>query len=224
MDELPYLVSSCPSLPSVLQAWVDHEAKDAGLVVAVAGSAQHMMQGLVLDAGAPLYGRATEMIRLGPLPAWWAGPALGLSKKVDCVQAYSIWGGVPRYLELASGVSADLEDTIDRLVLDPLGPLHDEPDRILASELPSASSLRPLLDVIGAGAHRSSEIAGRLGQPATSLSRQLLRLVQLGLVVREQPFTESERSGKKSLYKIGDPFFRFWFKVVAPRRALLSAA
>jgi len=51
-----------------------------------------------------------------------------------------------------------------------------------------------------------------------------LRLIELGLVVRETPYGEAEKSTKRSLYKIADPFFRFWFQVVAPRRALLAQA
>ena len=67
-----------------------------------------------------------------------------------------------------------------------------------------------------------SEIAGRIGQPATSLSRALGRLIALELVRREQPFGDAERTGKRALYRINDPFFRFWFRVVAPHRGLLA--
>ena len=66
-DELPYLVLSSPEIPSVLQHWIDHDARRAGLVVAVAGSSQRMMQGLTLSADAPLYGRARELLELAPL-------------------------------------------------------------------------------------------------------------------------------------------------------------
>ncbi len=45
----------------------------------------------------------------------------------------------------------------------------------------------------------------------------------MGLVQREIPFAEPERSSKKSLYKIADPFFRLWFRVVAPHRGQLAA-
>jgi hypothetical protein len=117
-------------------------------------------------------------------------------------------------------MGADIEKAVDRLALDPAGPLHREPDRLLLEEAPPAVSLRPLLDVIGAGANRVSEIAGRLGQPATSLSRPLVRLAQLGLVKRELPYGESEKGSKLAVYRIGDPFFRFWFSTVAPRRSL----
>lgn len=224
LDEFPYLVAASPALPSILQNWIDKEAATGGLLVAIAGSSQRMMQGAVLDAGAPLYGRAIEALALQPLPAGWVGRALGLSDAVKMVQAYAVWGGIPRYWELAQAFGDDLPRAVDHLVLDPLGPLHREPDRLLLEELPPAAALRPLLDVIGAGAHRLSEIAGRLGQPATSLSRPIGRLLDLGLVSREVPFGESGKSSRRGLYRIGDPFVRFWFRVVAPQRAALASA
>lgn len=223
-DEFPYLAAAAPSLPSVLQNWTDREAQTGGLLVAIAGSSQRMMQGMVLDAAAPLYGRALEALLLQPLPAGWIGRALGLSQATQMVQAYAVWGGIPRYWELAAPFGDDLDRAVTQLVLDPLGPLHREPDRLLLEELPPAVALRPLLDAIGGGAHRLSEIAGRLGQPATSLSRPLARLLDLGLVQREIPFGESEKSSRRAIYRIGDPFFRFWFRVVAPHRAALASA
>jgi hypothetical protein len=78
-----------------------------------------------------------------------------------------------------------------------------------------------LLDAVGAGAHRVSEIAGRIGQPATSLARPLSRLQDLELLVREIPYGEPERSSKRALYKLADPFLRLWFSLVAPKRSIL---
>jgi AAA+ ATPase superfamily predicted ATPase len=224
LDELPYLVETSPSLPSVLQGWLDHEAKGARLLVAVSGSTQHMMQGLALGADSPLFGRTVAAMPIEPMTPRALGKALDLGDALGAVRAFAAWGGIPRYWELAEPFGADLPEALDELVLDPLAPLHLEPDRLLAEERPSAVSLRPLLDVIGAGAHRVSEIAGRIGQPATSLARSLARLTELGLVSRELPFGEPERGGKRSLYRIADPFFRLWFRVVAPHRALLAVA
>lgn len=224
LDEFPYLVASSPAMPSVLQNWIDGEASTGGLLVAIAGSSQRMMQGMLLDAAAPLYGRALEAMELHPLPAGLIGSALGLTDAVAMVRAYAQWGGIPRYWELAEPFGPDLDRSVDQLVLDPLGPLHREPDRLLLEEMPPAVGLRPLLDVIGAGAHRLSEVAGRLGQPATSLARPLGRLVELGYVRREVPYGEPEKTSRRALYRIADPFFRLWFAVVAPYRAALAAA
>ncbi len=224
IDELPYLVAQDKSLPSILQAWLDREAKDAGLVVAVAGSAQHMMQGLMLDASAPLYGRATEIMKISPLLPGYMGEAIEQLNPLDVVKAYSVWGGIPKYWELAEPFGRDLDSAVDQLVLDPLGVLHEEPERLLSRELPPATSLRPLLDAIGAGAHKISEIGGRLGVPASALSEKVSRLVALGLIKREQPFGVSEKGSKKTLYNTDDPFTRMWFSVVASRRGFLAAA
>lgn len=219
LDELPYLVERAPELPAVLQRWLDHEA-DA-LVVVVAGSSQHMMQGLVLSSDAPLFGRAREILEITPLSPRWISAAFGIDDPMSILETFTAWGGVPRYWELAAGLGP-VPIQLDRLVLDPLGPLHREPDRLLAEELPPSVELRVLLDAIGSGAHRSSEIGGRLGLPATSLSRGLVRLQSMGLVRREIPFGDDERSSKRSLYRIADPFTRLWFRVVAPHRSKLA--
>lgn len=223
-DELPYLVAAVPELPSVLQHWIDHEAREASLAVAVAGSSQRMMQGLALDSSAPLYGRASEAMEVKPIKAGYLRDGFKFLNPVDCVKFYAVWGGIPRYWELAAPYWSELHTAVDRCVLDPMGPLHGEPDRLLLDELPPALTLRPVLDAIGMGAHRLSEIAARVGQPATSLGRPLSRLIGMGLVLRETPFWESEKSTKRALYKIVDPFMRLWFRAVAPHRALLAHA
>lgn len=225
LDELPYWLVAAPELATTLQHWIDHEAREAGLVIALAGSSQHLMQGLALAPNSPLFGRADEILELAPLDACWLQPALGLTTPRDVIEAHAAWGGVPRYWELAAQRKGQSTvDAIDHLVLDPHGPLHKEPDHLLIEELPPAIELRALLDAIGAGAHRVSEIAGRIGRPATSLSRALQRLISLGLVYREVPFGEPERRSKRSLYRLADPFFRLWFRVVAPHRALLASS
>ncbi len=142
----------------------------------------------------------------------------------DLIRAYAVWGGMPRYWELAEPFGVDFVAAVDALVLDPAGPLHNEPDRLLRAEMPPAMTLRPLMDVIGNGAHRVSEIAGRLGRPASSLAGPLASLAEMWLVRREIPFGSNPRSGKRSFYRIADPFLRLWFRVVAPNRAALAEA
>lgn len=224
IDELPYLVTASKELPSVLQQWVDHSARSSRLVVAIAGSSQRMMQGLVMDANSPLYGRARQILEIKPLDALYLRDAFSLNSIIELVEHWTAWGGIPRYWELAVAINKSIESQIDELVLNPMGPLHTEPDRLLLDEIPPAVALRPILDIIGSGAHRISEIAARMGQPATSLVRPLERLMGMDLVERQIPFGESPKSGKRSLYKISDPFFRLWFRVIAPHRGLLATA
>ena len=224
LDEFPYLVAAAPELPSILQRWVDSEKRTGGVVLALSGSSQRMMMSHVLNADAPLYGRADEILKLDPLqPGYIRNAVPGLTTQA-ALDFYAGWGGVPRYWELAQRFEAKYATAIDELVLSPLGVLHDEIDRLLRQEMPSAIPLRPILDAIGLGAHRSSEIAGRMQTAATSITRNLQQLQVLGYVRREVPFGVNEKRSKKAVYKLADPFLRLWFRVVASHRGRLQSA
>jgi AAA+ ATPase superfamily predicted ATPase len=80
-----------------------------------------------------------------------------------------------------------------------------------------------ILSLIGQGCHRVSEIAARLGKPVTALSRPLQRLQDMDLITRELPFGEAPRTSKRTLYKISDPFLRFWFRHIEINRSRLGA-
>ncbi len=181
-----------------------------------------MMQGLVLDRTAPLFGRAREILKISPLPAGWIAEALHLASPEQAIEAYSIWGGTPRYWELA-GDHPNHWEAIRSLVLSPMGVLHEEPSRLLLDDLRDTTQAASILSLIGQGCHRISEIAARLGKPATALSRPLQRLQEMDLIHREQPFGEASRGGKRTLYKISDPFLRFWFRFVDIDRSRLGA-
>ncbi|MBM4143746.1 MAG: ATP-binding protein [Lentisphaerae bacterium] len=224
LDEFPYLLAGAPELPSILQKWVDREKREGGIVLALSGSSQRMMMDSALNADAPLYGRADEMLKLEPLPPGYTSQATGLSDPQAMLDFYTCWGGVPRYWELAQPYGDRHREALHELVLSPLGVLHDEVDRLLRQEMPSAVPLRPVLDAIGLGAHRPSEIAGRLQTVATSLTRSLKNLQDLGYVDRDIPYGQNAKSSKKALYRLADPFLRLWFMVVAPHRGRLQTA
>ncbi len=221
IDEFPSLVASAPELPSLVQKRVDSEG-ERGVSVVLTGSSQRLMHGLVLDGSAPLFGRAREILRVEPLLAGWIRDGLSLRSAVAATEAFAVWGGVPRYWELAAD-HRGLARAMEQLVLSPLGVLHDEPRRLLLDDLSETTQASSILALIGAGCHRLSEIAGRLQKPATSLARPLARLLDLGLVRRDVPFGSSLRDSKRTAYRLDDPFLRFWFRFVEPNRSRLGA-
>mgnify|MGYP003789946025 CR=1 FL=1 len=220
LDEFPYLAKASPELPSVLQRLIDQN-RSRRLHLVLCGSSQRMMQGLVLDASAPLYGRAREVIEVKPLGASWLGVGLSLSRPSRILEAFAIWGGVPRYWDLAGGRRSTWE-SVEELVLDPMGVLHNEPRRLLMDDMRDTAQASSILSLVGAGCSRMSEIAARLAKPATSLTRPMQRLMEVSLVRREIPFAAPERSNKRTLYRIDDPFLSFWFRYVEPNRSRLE--
>jgi len=153
IDEFPYLAKTSSELPSILQRLVDrHASRPVHLILC--GSSQRMMQGLVLDSNAPLYGRSREIIEVAPLGAGWLGEAFPTLSSEEQVHAYATWGGVPRYWELARDCEG-VHDALCRLVLDPLGVLHREPERLLHDDMRDTVQASSILALVGRGVHGS---------------------------------------------------------------------
>jgi len=219
IDEFPYLVQTSSELPSVLQGFLEGTGA-ARVNLVLCGSSQRMMHGLVLDRTAPLYGRAREILKVRPLAAGWIREALELAGD-KAVEAYAVWGGVPRYWELARDYRS-LEAAVEALVLDRNGVLHEEPLRLLLDDMRTAGQAHSLLSLIASGCHRLSEIAGRMEKPAGMLTRTLANLIDLGYVRRECSFGENPRTTRRTLYKLNDPFMQFHFRFVQAHQSMLE--
>ena len=219
LDEFPYLVKSTPELPSIIQRLIDHKEKLSFNLI-LCGSSQQMMHSLVFDSSEPLYGRADEIIKIKPLKLKYIKDALRCSFE-EAVEEYSVWGGVPRYWELRQS-QPDLFSAIKYHVFSTQGVLYDEPNRLFVDDMRDTVHSFTILSLIAAGCNRLSEIAARLEKPATNLSNPLDKLIKLGYIERETPFGENTKNGKKSLYKISDPFLRFYFKFVVPNRSSIE--
>ena len=218
LDEFPYLVEQSPELPSVLQRLIDEKQLKYNLVLC--GSSHNMMYGLFLDATAPLYGRADEIMKLAPIQLPYIGEALGLDA-MDAIEEYAVWGGVPRYWELREGRKS-LADALWHNVFSVNGTLYEEPVKLFEDDVKDIVKTSTIMSYIGTGANRLSEIAARCGEPATNLSRPLKKLVDLGFLQKDVPFGVEEKNSKKSLYKISDPFMSFYYQFVVPNRSFVE--
>ncbi|MBC8070824.1 MAG: ATP-binding protein [Deltaproteobacteria bacterium] len=222
LDELPYLVASDPSLPSRLQRWIDHGIPKRCLLV-LAGSSTRMMHSQFLDRSAPLFGRARKILQLEPMSyAAFCGACELDAAEPDSFEQFSCVGGLPRYWEFVER-GADALALADALYFGFAPFMEFEPLRLLRDEQVLGPNALAMLEAIGRGAHRPSEIAARLGTAQTNLGRLQQQLVDASLIERELPWGESLRSTKRVLYRIDDPALRFWFAVYSAHRSRWSA-
>ena len=217
LDEFPYLAASNPSLPSIIQRWLDHR-RPRGFLLVLAGSSTRMMHDLVLNRSAALYGRARKLLRVEPMGYDAFCEACRLDPgSMESFTRFALVGGVPKYWEFVEAGSSAV-DVADELFFGFAPYLEEEPARILRDEGLSGASPIALLEIIGRGAERPSEMAARLGTVQTNLSRLLRQLLDASVLSRETPFGESVRSTKKTRYQIQGPALRFWFRVYSPHR------
>ncbi len=212
LDEFPYLIEEDNSLPSVLQALFDHEFDDSETTFVLVGSSISMMEEATLLGDSPLYGRSSLKLDVRQLPFDAATRFLPEDAAPDdAVRAWSVFGGVPYYLEELD-TDRSLGENIQRTVLTRHGSLHDEPEYVLRMELQQPTRYFSILEAIAGGATGRNEIAGATGIDYNQLSKYLDRLSRLRLIERQVPITEQPERSKRSQYRLRDPFFRFWFR------------
>lgn len=219
LDEFPCLVAVDKSLPSVLQRWLDHSIP-AGCLLILSGSSTRMMNDLFLHRGAPLYGRARKLLPVRPMD--YAAFCRACRREPADSQSFEMFacvGGIPRYWEFVER-GQDAVALAESLYFDFAPYMEQEPHRILRDEGAPGLNATAVLEAVGRGAERPSEIAARLGTAQTNLSRLLQQLLDASILVRDLPFGESIRSTRKVLYRIDDPTMRFWFRVFSPHRSL----
>jgi AAA+ ATPase superfamily predicted ATPase len=218
LDEFSYLVKSDDSLPSVIQRLVDNHSLKYNLILC--GSSQRMMHSLVLNDSSPLYQRCDWQPKIRQLRLPYICQALGCSAQ-EAVEEYAVWGGVPRYWQLRADYGS-LDEALRKLLVYNYGLLYDEPTRLLRDERRDTAMSTSILSLIGNGANRISEIAGRMQQPATNLSQPLSVLLSLGYVEKETPFGENPKNSKKGIYILGDNFLSFYYQFIQPNKYLIE--
>jgi hypothetical protein len=214
LDEFPYLVEANPALPSLLQrAWDETLAAGHAWLV-LCGSSVAMMERDTLDARAPLFGRRTGQLRLSPLPFDAVRQFVPTYGFEDAVRTHAVFGGIPHYLRLLDS-SRSLTMNIRDAVLGAGAPLRDEVEFLLRQELVETRIYFGILAAIAAGKEKLGEIINATHLPPGNVSKYLAVLQVLGLVSRDVPASEHDPDrSKRGLYRIADPFVRFWFRHV----------
>lgn len=219
-DEFPYLANANHGLMSVLQHLIDHYLQESNIFMILCGSYMGFMEKDVLGAQSPLFGRRTGQLRMGPFDYREAADFLQTYSEEERVLLYSVLGGTAMYLnQVDQTMSA--EDNIQRLFLNKMGYLYEEPLFLLRQEVQEPRIYAGIMEAIAGGATRANEIAAKTGEESAKCLKYMATLRELGLIYKEAPLGEEETS-RKTQYGISDPMFRFWYRYVATNRTLLE--
>jgi hypothetical protein len=222
LDEFPYLCDSAPGLPSLLQRFWDHNARESRLLLALCGSAISFMENEVLAERSPLFGRRTGQQELLPFGFREAAQFVPRYGSEDRLRVFGILGGMPMYLTQFND-RVSLAQNVQAHILRPQALLHEEPTNLLRGELRDPGTYHSILNAIASGLTRSTEIAQRVGIAVTALGRYLPALQELRLVRRV--VSAGDRAPEKRArgrYFLDDHFLRFWYRFVLPNRSLLE--
>ena len=221
-DEFPYAAQASPTLPSTLQIAIDHALQATSIFLILCGSNQGFMESEVLGAKSPLYGRRTMQLKLMPLNYLDAAEMLPTDDPIRRIEYYAAFGGTPYYLQQIDA-TASLGENVSRLFFDISGLLYAEPQMLLRQELRQPALYESVLNAIGQGATVPKRIAEKSGLEEKSIGRYLATLLDLGIIERVTPFNETSPKARRSIYRLADPFFAFWYRFVSGRTDLIEA-
>ncbi len=220
IDEYPYLAKADRSVSSRLQHIIDHVWKDSKLFLILCGSSMSFMEYQVLGYESPLYGRRTGQYKIHALNY---KEITAFNPELDNEQqalVYGVTGGIPHYIN-----KLEVDGDVDRALIDNLfntsSYLYEEPENLLKQELREPAIYNSVITAIAGGASHSNEIATKVGIEAPVCAKYLKVLLDLGIIKKETPITE--KPGRKTIYAIGDNFFRFWYRFVPQNTSAISA-
>jgi uncharacterized protein len=223
LDEFTYAVESDPAMLSSLQHAWDQQFKNSQLVLVLCGSHVHTMEALQTRQS-PLFGRLTGQWWLQPLPFAALQEFLPDWSAHERVAAYAVVGGVPAYLEWLDP-TLSLSANVRQVILAPGSMWVAEPTFLLYDEVREPATYLAILKAIGAGSHTLSRISDAALVSRAHLSAYLARLQELRLVERRLPVTippAKRRRARSGRYHLSDPYFRFYFRFLAPNQDELS--
>ena len=222
IDEFQYLCKANASFSSIFQRVWDTILKNQNIMVILCGSLINMMESQVLNYSSPLYGRRTGQIRLTQIPFKYYSEFFGNVDEKKLIELYSVTGGVPKYIEMFNG-NKTIFASISQNILNKQSFLYEEPNFLLKNEVAEVGSYFSIIKTIAQGNHKLSKISTVLEVPQTGLSKYLQTLINLDILEREVPITESNpEKSKKGLYKIKDNFILFWFNFVYPNLSYIE--
>ena len=116
IDEFQYIGKTNPAFPSVFQRIWEELLKNQSIMVILCGSLISMMVSQTLAYNSPLYGRRTAQICLKQIPFKYYREFFPNKTEQECIEMYSVTGGVPKYIE-SFAMEQDIYEAIDKHVL-----------------------------------------------------------------------------------------------------------
>lgn len=226
LDEISWMGAKDPTFIPKLKAWWDKQTVPVLLIFC--GSVSIWIEENILKNTA-FFGRIDLSMTLQP---WSILESAAFLRKIGFKNSYyetykllSLLGGIPWYLkQLNPAITAD--ENIKQLAFEPDGILVLEFERIFHDLFNGKSTTyKKILDALQDGAKTLSEVRQIIDfAHSGTLSKMMDHLIMAGFVQKQSLWSfKTTKTLKQSLYRISDPYMRFYLKVIEPNLSKISA-
>ena len=211
IDEYPYLREKIPGCDSIIQSIVDKYINISNIKFILCGSYVDTMKNLA-DESNPLFGRMTIKLNIKPLDYYESAKFYPDFSNEDKVRLYSVFGGVPFYLQYIDG-SKSVKENILELIASPNARLINEVEQTISTEIKKIVNINETFTAIAAGNHTFSDILNNSHVSSSpTLADVLNKLIGMDIVARIIPI--NEKNGKHAIYEISDRMSLFYYTYI----------
>ena len=200
-----------------------------GKHIILMGSYVSMMNRIFTDEKEPLFGRATEYIRLKPLGykhVYEICRDLRFNQS-DILTLYSIFGGIPKYYVMIGEQGLEGKDplrVLEKAFYCDFPLLSGEVKNNLIEMFGrNYHTYFSILEAVARGHNTLTLMSNTSGIKRDSISKYIASLVDdFSILEYRVPVTERKGKSKKGRYFIRDEMTRFWFRFIWPNLTLIE--
>lgn len=224
-DEISWMGAKDSTFIPKLKSWWDKQT--ISMMLVICGSVSTWIEENILNSTA-FFGRIHLTMNLEPLSIPESAEFLkkiGINfSSYDIYKLLSLVGGIPWYLEQFNP-SLTADDNIKQLAFEKNSLLVTEFRRIFHDLFHGkGTTYKKILDSLKDGARTLSEIRQSIGfVHSGTLSQMVDHLIVSGFVVKQSLWSfKTTEPLKQSLYRISDPYMRFYLKVIEPKASVIA--
>lgn len=140
----------------------------------------------------------------------------------DCMRIYAVLGGIPGYW-MSFQSNLDARENIIRNILAKESRLYGEMEVYLEQELREPGVYNTILTAMARDCNKLNDIYRHTGFSRAKISVYLKNLMELDLVEKVYSYeTEGRANTQKGIYRIANPYVRFYFRYLFPNRSMLQ--
>ena len=223
-DEISWMGDKDPSFIPKLKAWWDQHFHRIMLIFC--GSVSTWIEKNILNSTA-FFGRVSLTLTLGVLSIAESNDLLRTrgfqASDYDTYKLLCVLGGIPWYLEqIGPGQTADY--SITRLCFSKDGLLATEFDRMFHDLFNSKhQQYKALLHRVSNGMTSLATLRDSVPDATRTLSTRMDHLITAGFVQKQVLWSfKTQKPLKQTLYRLSEPYTRFYLKVIEPNRHKLN--
>lgn len=220
IDEFQNIVKNSDEFMSELMAFIKN-AEENYFVILCSSSISYVENSLVPKIG-EISGSISGFFKISELKFFDLINYFKGYSKQQCMEVYSILGGMPAYWELFSD-KLSVEENIINTMLSATAPLKDEGLLVVSEELRELNVYCTLLNSMANGMTKLNDLHTHTGYSRAKISVYIKNMMEREIVEKVFSFDNaSSLNAKKGVYRICNHYLEFYFKFIFRKQSKLA--